>query len=115
MQLLRQKKEIVYGNIIDLDFEFKMGKLSEADYTRLRQELKLEAALIMENISRAKKGQGADAVLEAEIRTRRAKIRSAAEERDVPAGASLIRCPQCQTPHQAQSKFCSECGCNLHA
>jgi hypothetical protein len=30
------KKEILLGNIQDLDFEFKCGKLSESDYHQVR-------------------------------------------------------------------------------
>ena len=32
--LLQRKKEVVLGNIQDLDFEYKCGKLSEEDYQK---------------------------------------------------------------------------------
>ncbi len=50
LQKLLRKKEIVYENIKDLEFEFKMGKLSEEDYQRLRKELSKEAYEVMSQI-----------------------------------------------------------------
>ena len=50
LQKLLRKKETVYENIKDLEFEFKMGKLSEEDYQRLRSELSKEAYEVMSRI-----------------------------------------------------------------
>jgi hypothetical protein len=50
LQKLLRKKETVYENIKDLEFEFKMGKLSEDDYQRLRSELSKEAYEVMSRI-----------------------------------------------------------------
>ena len=44
--LLQRKKEVVLGNMQDLDFEYKCGKLSEADYQKIRGEMTAEAALV---------------------------------------------------------------------
>src|SRR5258705_10551272 len=43
--LLQRKKDVVLGNIQDLDFEYKCGKLSEEDYQRIRGEMSAEAAV----------------------------------------------------------------------
>ena len=40
--LLQRKKEVVLGNVQDLDFEYKCGKLSEGDHQRIREVLDLE-------------------------------------------------------------------------
>ena len=40
---LLRKKETIYENIKDLDFEYKMGKLSQGDYERLNQDYLREA------------------------------------------------------------------------
>lgn len=121
VQALRRKKEIVYGNIKDLDFEYKMGKLGELDYQRLRNELKLDAALLMEQMDRAKKGRSTEEALEAEILARRAKSTArtaapgeAAAFGDQGTAESLeLRCPQCHSPYNQKAKFCAECGFNL--
>jgi hypothetical protein len=36
LKRLLRKKETIYENMKDLEFEYKMGKLSEEDYRRLR-------------------------------------------------------------------------------
>ena len=48
--LLMRKKEVLLGNIQDLDFEYKCGKLSEADYKQVRKEMTGEVAAVLERI-----------------------------------------------------------------
>src|SRR5262245_20655314 len=43
LKVLLRKKETVYENIKDLEFEYKMGKLAEEDYQRLRDDYSREA------------------------------------------------------------------------
>lgn len=50
LKRLLRKKERVYENIKDLEFEYKMGKLSEDDYQRIRGEFSSEAYQIMREI-----------------------------------------------------------------
>jgi hypothetical protein len=49
-QLLVRRKQTVYENIKDLEFEYRMGKLTEEDFLRLREELAHEAADLMRQI-----------------------------------------------------------------
>src|SRR5262245_45403787 len=50
--LLQRKKEVVLGNVQDLDFEYKCGKLSDADYQRIRAEMMEEAAAVLDQIEK---------------------------------------------------------------
>ena len=43
LKRLLRKKETIYENIKDLEFEYKMGKLSDEDFQRLRNDLSREA------------------------------------------------------------------------
>lgn len=52
LAFLRERKESVYENLRDLNFEYKAGKLPEADYTTLRAGLEDEAAAILAEIER---------------------------------------------------------------
>ncbi|MEW5975917.1 MAG: hypothetical protein AB1898_08950 [Acidobacteriota bacterium] len=54
LKRLLRKKETVYENMKDLEFEFKMGKLSEEDYQRLREEYSREAFDILARIDQIK-------------------------------------------------------------
>jgi hypothetical protein len=44
---LRERKDAVYENLRDLNFEYKAGKLSEPDYAMQRASLEDEAAAIL--------------------------------------------------------------------
>jgi hypothetical protein len=49
---LRERKEAVYENLRDLNFELKAGKVPEVDYQSMRASLEEEAAAIMAEIAR---------------------------------------------------------------
>jgi hypothetical protein len=49
---LRERKEAVYENLRDLNFEHKAGKVPEADYQSMRASLEEEAAAVMAEIER---------------------------------------------------------------
>ena len=56
---LRERKETVYENLRDLNFEFKAGKFPETDYPSMRASLEEEAAAILAEISRLESGSRA--------------------------------------------------------
>ena len=47
---LRERKDVIYENLRDLNFDFKAGKLPDADYTALRAGLEQEAAVVLAEI-----------------------------------------------------------------
>ena len=47
LDYLRERKDVVYENLRDLNFEFRAGKFPEDDYTRQRDALEHEAAEIL--------------------------------------------------------------------
>jgi hypothetical protein len=49
---LRERKDAVYENLRDLNFEFKAGKMPEADYQSLKSSLQDEAATLLAEIAR---------------------------------------------------------------
>jgi len=49
---LRERKDAVYENLRDLNFEYKAGKLPESDYLSLQSSLEDEAAEILAEIAR---------------------------------------------------------------
>jgi hypothetical protein len=50
LKRLLRKKETIYDNIKDLEFEYKMGKLSDEDFQRLRNDLSREAYEVIARI-----------------------------------------------------------------
>ncbi|MGH9493075.1 MAG: hypothetical protein ACRD2K_06210 [Terriglobales bacterium] len=47
---LRERKEVVYENLRDLNFEYKAGKFPESDYLQMRSALEDEAAIVLAEI-----------------------------------------------------------------
>lgn len=50
LSFLRERKEVVYENLRDLNFEYKAGKLPEPDYQKMRTEMESEAAATLAEI-----------------------------------------------------------------
>jgi hypothetical protein len=49
---LRERKDAVYENLRDLNFEYKAGKLPESDYLNMKNSLEVEAAALLAEIER---------------------------------------------------------------
>jgi hypothetical protein len=49
---LRERKEAIYENLRDLNFEFKAGKFPDSDYQTMRTSLEEEAAGVLAEIAR---------------------------------------------------------------
>lgn len=86
------KRETVLSALRDLEFDFKIGKVSEEDYKPLRAQLMVEVAQYME----AEKEE--EERLEALIQSRRKAQRQNAA------------CEHCGAPLEAGQRFCSKCG-----
>lgn len=102
--LLLRKKEIILGNIQDLDFEYKCGKLSEEDYKKVRGEMGAEAAAVLQRIDAIESSQDLDALIRREVGIRRGTKTEVANE---------LVCPTCQARNPLSNRFCAECGGKL--
>jgi hypothetical protein len=49
---LYERKEVVYENLRDLNFEFKAGKFTQEDYDAMRGSIEAEAARILDEIEK---------------------------------------------------------------
>jgi hypothetical protein len=99
---LLDRKGVVYKNVMDLELEYKMGRLSEADFRRLDAGYKQEAALILQEIDKIGSSGNLDASIERDISARKEK-----------AGTEQLRCPSCGAQIVAGKKYCADCGHRL--
>jgi hypothetical protein len=102
--LLQRKKEVILGNIQDLDFEYKCGKLSEEDYNKIRGEMSGEAAAVLHDIDSIESSKDLDALIRREVLSRQNKPGQAKQQ---------TACPSCGFKNPATNKFCAECGAGL--
>jgi NADH pyrophosphatase NudC (nudix superfamily) len=105
--LLQRKKEVVLGNIQDLDFEYKCGKLSDEDYQKIRAEMSAEAAGVFQEIENIEADSDLDALIRREIGARK--------DRPKTSASAAARCESCGASNPAHNKFCAECGAKLKA
>jgi hypothetical protein len=49
---LYERKDVVYENLRDLNFEFKSGKFTQEDYDAMRGGIEAEAARILDEIEK---------------------------------------------------------------
>jgi hypothetical protein len=47
LDYLRERRDVIYENLRDLNFEFRAGKYPEDDYLRQRESLETEAAGVL--------------------------------------------------------------------
>jgi len=102
--LLQRKKEVVLGNIQDLDFEYKCGKLSEEDYSKIRGEMSAEAAKVFQEIESIESEADLDALIRREITARQKKSKTS---------AATVPCSSCGAANPVTNKFCAECGAKI--
>ena len=101
--LLLRKKEILLGNIQDLDFEYKCGKLSETDHQQVRKEMTGEVAGVLERIHAIEASLDLDALIRREVTARKD-----------PPKTALHECPSCGANNPKKNKFCAECGAKIN-
>ncbi len=90
-QHLEERKAQIYENLRDLQFEFRVGKLSDADYQKTKVGLQHELAQVMAAIDKHQGSAPPPVVAQA------------------PAPVPNV-CPHCNAKFDRPLKFCGECG-----
>jgi len=105
---LLNRKAIVYSNLKDLEFEYKMGRLADSDFRRLEAGLKSEAAVILQKLDQLGVESNLDDMIEKDIANRKA----AKLQPPRPSGriSQTWRCPSCGAELTPGKKFCGDCG-----
>lgn len=92
---LDERKAAIYENLRDLQFEYRLDKLSDADYQATKLELQKDLAQVMAETDRIKGELG---------------MKPAAP---APAPAPVLKknqCSSCGATFEKALKFCGECG-----
>ena len=103
---LLNRKAVIYSNLKDLEFEFKMGRLADADFRRLESGFKAEAAEILQKLDRLGIEENLDDGIEDAIAARKATFSSG----NVQAQS---HCPSCGAELLPGKQFCADCGRRL--
>jgi hypothetical protein len=84
---LDERKAAIYENLRDLQFEYRLDKLSDEDYQATKLELQKDLAQIMAETDRIKAGLP-----------------------PAPVKPAKNACPSCGARFEKALKFCGECG-----
>ena len=88
---LDERKAAIYENLRDLQFEYRVGKLSDSDYQATKKDLQKELAAVLAEVDRLKNGF-------------------------TPPPAPVVKkvsgfvCDACGASFEKELKFCGECG-----
>ena len=88
-QHLDERKAAIYENLRDLQFEYRVGKLSDEDYQATKRDLQKELAGVLAEVDRIKEGR--------------------ALKPEAPKADPKV-CPHCNARFDKMLKFCGECG-----
>ena len=93
---LDERKAAIYDNLRDLQFEYRVGKLSDDDYQLTKKDLQKELAGVMAEVDRIK----------LQLQAGRPPA-----PKPKPAPVQDPRtCPHCSAHFELELKFCGECG-----
>ena len=98
----REEENAVLANLADLDLDYGLGRIPEAEYLRAQEGLRRRALLLLTESHNQE--LALDSIIEEAIASRRRRPRVA-----VPAGT----CPQCRKPVEQGARFCARCGARL--
>jgi len=108
---LEERRAAIYENLRDLQFEYRVGKLSDADYQQTKLSLQKELAVVIGEIERVAKG-GLTAANLAPARS----VPAVAQASGVAAAPAPVvkkaafTCPHCGADFPVAMRFCGECG-----
>ena len=94
---LDERKAAIYENLRDLQFEYRVGKLSDEDYQNSKKDLQKELAAVMVEVDQLKE------------KVQQGKPVPAAKKA-APVKASGVVCASCGAKFDKDLKFCGECG-----
>jgi len=106
-QHLEERKAAIYENLRDLQFEYRLDKLSDSDYQTTKVELQKELARVLQEIDVIRGGPAPKAAKPA---ASVAPIPAPAPPTAAAPEAQQFVCPSCNVVFAAPLKFCGECG-----
>jgi hypothetical protein len=99
---LDERKASIYENLRDLQFEYRVGKLSDGDYQQSKKDLQKELAAVMAEVDKLK------AQLNGSVMPPPAPP---APLKSKPGrGGEAAVCSACGAKFEKELKFCGECG-----
>src|SRR3954462_5373740 len=112
IQHLEDRKQAIYDNLRDLQFEYRVGKLSDEDYRSTKQALQKELAGVLTETEAtiARLGLTPTRVAGKATANRRSAATSGKALGAKIKPPSRTVCPSCGAEFSQALKYCGECG-----
>ena len=107
---LDERKAAIYENLRDLQFEYRLGKLSDQDYAQTKIDLQKELAAVLAEVDRVKATLGVTAAAKPAAKAKAEPKADPKAEPKQEASADPRVCPHCNAKFEVDLKFCGECG-----
>lgn len=91
LQHLEGRKAAIYENLRDLNFEYRVGKLSDDDYQRTKKDMQAELVAVLAEMDKVQQKGAVAAAPKSKTET-------------------ATTCPHCGAKFEKALKFCGECG-----
>ena len=103
---LERRRQILYDNLKDLQFEYLQGKLSDEDYQSLKAGFLGDLAGVMDAMERLEAAVG---------KPEKAAVVESKQKLQHGSGSTPVMkvCPSCGAENSAKHQFCGKCGKGL--
>jgi hypothetical protein len=102
LQHLEERKSAIYDNLRDLQFEYRLGKLSDSDYQATKLSLQKELSVVLAEMESTAVKLG--------LTTKRVPAKQVAKAPAAKPEPAGVACPSCGAKFEKPLKFCGECG-----
>ena len=113
---LEREKTLALRAIKELEFDFAMGKVSQADFDEMGGRLRRRAMGLMQQLDA---NSGYREQIEKELASlvpapeSQSSSPQASHPAPKPSSPRDLTCPACGTPNDADARFCKQCGTSL--
>jgi len=107
---LEERRKIIHENLRDLQFEFRVGKMLEADYQEAKRNLQQELAQVVAAMGGETAGAPAAERERAAAEPRPARLSAGVQGGEGETRDAGTVCPHCGAKFAQPLKFCGECG-----
>ena len=106
---LEARRQVLYENLKDLQFEYHQGKLTDEDYQSLKQGFLYDLAGVMDSIERLELRGGKQTKFSHKAEPIAERTSKSQQKHTAPSSERNL-CPSCKKSNPEGNRFCGHCG-----
>lgn len=108
---LEREKQALVKALKELEFDHKMGKVSDKDFAEISGTYRARAVRVMRQLEEA--GRDYETLIAEEVKKRRSGAAAVSAQPSATEASDPHACPKCKTKNDADAEFCKKCGSKL--